>query len=379
MLWKSKISYIALGTIVMTACCKDEPDSPQPSGVFSDEEYAVYMAYVYDSIPSASEKKILCSGVWTNSDYSGGTPSVRKLSPGRDEGVEVFDICVTEDKKTVYVAGCIDYAAVYWENDKEVILPEGRGALGITVDSKGVVYTCGFQKDGYDEIAKLWRGTTPIILKNGARAKKLSICNGKCYVAGYGINPEREDAEEARIWIDEQSYSRLPQDNEDDKNGFFPALANDIASDGENWWCVGQEKNGAANALPKVWINRSNNNLKRDGSGSSLNCIKYENGTYYIGGNDGFHAMYWTACQKSKKENRISDYKEYNLSSGATHATVEDIDVLNGIVVCCGYEMSTTGSYIPKLWINGSEYNLGQQLNNYSKVRPRAVTIVKRK
>ncbi len=378
MLWKSKISYIALGTIVMTACCKDEPDSPQPSGVFSDEEYAVYMAYVYDSIPSASGKSILCSGVWTNSEYSGGTPSVRKLSSGRDEGVEVFDICVTGDK-TVYVAGCIDYAAIYWENDKEVILPEGRGATGISVDSKGVVYTCGFQKDGYDEIAKLWRGTTPIILKNGARANKLSFCNDKCYVAGYGINPERVNAEEARIWIDGQSYSRLPQDNENDEGGFHPAIANDIASDGENWWCVGKEKNQAATYLPKVWINRSNNNLKRDGSGSSLTCIKHENGTFYIGGNDGFRAMYWTACQKSRKENRISEYKEYTLSSGATQAIVDDIDVLNGIVVCCGYEVSTTGSYIPKLWINGSEYNLGQQLNNYSKVRPRAVTIVKRK
>ena len=378
MLWKSKISYIALGTIVMTACCKEDPETPQPSGVFSDEEYAVYMTYVYDSIPSASEKSILCSGVWTNPEYSGGTSSVRKLSPGRDEGVEVFDICVTGDK-TVYVAGSIDYAAVYWENDKEVILPEGRGATGITVDSKGVVYTCGFQKDGYDEIAKLWRGTTPVILKNGSRAQKLTICNGKCYVAGYGTNPEREFAEEARIWIDEQSYSRLPQDNENDEAGFHPAIANDIASDGENWWCVGQEKNQATTSLPKVWINRSNNNLKREGSGTSLTCIEHENGTFYIGGNDGFRAMYWTACQKSKKENRISEYKEYTLSSGSTQAIVEDIDVLNGIVVCCGYERSTTGSNIPKLWINGSEYNLGQQLNSYSKVRPRAVKIVKRK
>lgn len=378
MLWKSKISCIALSSMVLTACCKDEPESPQPSGKFTDEEYAVYMAYVYDSIPSASREEILCSGVWSNPEHSGGTPSVRKLSPGRDEGVEIFDICVTENK-TVYVAGSVEYTAIYWENDKEVVLPEGRGAIGIGVDSKGVVYTCGFQKDGYEESAKMWRGINPMILKNGARANKLFIYDDKCYVAGYGFNPERNDVEEARIWIDGKAYNRLSQDHEDDENGDYPAIANDIVSDGDNWWCVGQERNGLTTYLPKVWINRSNNNLKRDGSGSSLTCIKHENGKFYIGGNDGYRAMYWTASQKSKKENRISDCNEYILTSGSTQAIVEDIDVLNGIVVCCGYERSVTGSFIPKLWINGSEYNLGQRLNNYSKVRPRAVAIVKRK
>ena len=66
------------------------------------------------------------------------------------------------------------------------------------------------------------------------------------------------------------------------------------------------------------------------------------------------------------------------MSSGVTQAKVDDIDVLNGIVVCCGYERSATGSNITKLWINGSEYPLGEQLNNYSNVRPCAVAIVKR-
>ena len=51
---------------------------------------------------------------------------------------------------------------------------------------------------------------------------------------------------------------------------------------------------------------------------------------------------------------------------------------MNGIVVCCGYERSAAGSNIPKLWINGSEYSLGEQFNNYSNVRPCAVAIVKR-
>lgn len=380
MLWKSKISYIALCAIVMTSCRPDpdpDPELDPEIDIFSNEKYAVYMAFSYDSIPSASAKSILCSGIWTNPKSGAESSFVRKLSPGRDEGVEVFDICVTEEK-TVYAAGCFGNAAVYWEGDNEVELPEGRVAMGIGVNSKGVVYTCGFQKEGYEESAKMWQGINPRVLKNGSRATKLSICNDKCYIAGYGCNAEKNDVEEARIWIDGQAYNRLSQDNDDDENGFFPAVANDIVSDGDNWWCVGRERNSGVGYLPKVWINRSNNNLKREGPGSSLTCIKYENGRFYIGGNDGYHAMYWIASQKSNKENRINNCKEYDLSSGATQAVVEDIDVLNGIVVCCGYERSTTGSFIPKLWINGIEYSLGQQINNYSNVRPRAVAIVKR-
>lgn len=379
MRWKSKISYMALCTIALMSCDKEESGSNQNSinDVFSDENYSVYMAFVYDSIPSASSKNITCSGIWTNAKSSAESPSIHKLSPGRDEGVEVFDICVTENK-TVYAAGCFGNAAVYWENDKEVELPEGRVAMGIGVDPKGIVYTCGFQKEGYDESAKMWIGTNPKVLKNGTRAQKLNLCNGKCYIAGYGNN-EVNEVEEARIWIDGQAYNKLSQDN-DDKNqrGDYAAFANDIVSDGDNWWCVGRERNSGVGYLPKVWINRSNNNLKREGPSSSLTCIKYENGKFYIGGNDGYHAMYWTATQKSSKENRINDCKEFDLSSGSTQAIVEDIDVLNGIVVCCGYERSATGSNIPKLWINGSEYPLGEQLNNYSNVRPCAVAIVKR-
>ncbi|MEE1177509.1 MAG: hypothetical protein U0K71_10935 [Paludibacteraceae bacterium] len=379
MRWKSKISYMALCTIALMSCDKEESGSNQNSinDVFSDENYSVYMAFVYDSIPSASSKNITCSGIWTNAKSSAESPSIHKLSPGRDEGVEVFDICVTENK-TVYAAGCFGNAAVYWENDKEVELPEGRVAMGIGVDPKGIVYTCGFQKEGYEESAKMWIGTNPKVLKNGTRAQKLNLCNGKCYIAGYGNN-EVNEVEEARIWIDGQAYNKLSQDN-DDKNqrGDYAAFANDIVSDGDNWWCVGRERNSGVGYLPKVWINRSNNNLKREGPSSSLTCIKYENGKFYIGGNDGYHAMYWTATQKSSKENRINDCKEFDLSSGSTQAVVEDIDVLNGIVVCCGYERSATGSNIPKLWINGSEYSLGEQLNNYSNVRPCAVAIVKR-
>lgn len=379
MRWKSKISYMALCTIALMSCDKEESGSNQNSinDVFSDENYSVYMAFVYDSIPSASSKNITCSGIWTNAKSSAESPSIHKLSPGRDEGVEVFDICVTENK-TVYAAGCFGNAAVYWENDKEVELPEGRVAMGIGVDPKGIVYTCGFQKEGYEESAKMWIGTNPKVLKNGTRAQKLNLCNGKCYIAGYGNN-EVNEVEEARIWIDGQAYNKLSQDN-DDKNqrGDYAAFANDIVSDGDNWWCVGKERNSGVGFLPKVWINRSNNNLKREGPSSSLTCIKYENGKFYIGGNDGYHAMYWTATQKSSKENRINDCKEFDLSSGSTQAVVEDIDVLNGIVVCCGYERSATGSNIPKLWINGSEYSLGEQLNNYSNVRPCAVAIVKR-
>lgn len=379
MRWKSKISYMALCTIALMSCDKEESGSNQNSinDVFSDENYSVYMAFVYDSIPSASSKNITCSGIWTNAKSSAESPSIHKLSPGRDEGVEVFDICVTENK-TVYAAGCFGNAAVCWENDKEVELPEGRVAMGIGVDPKGIVYTCGFQKEGYEESAKMWIGTNPKVLKNGTRAQKLNLCNGKCYIAGYGNN-EVNEVEEARIWIDGQAYNKLSQDN-DDKNqrGDYAAFANDIVSDGDNWWCVGRERNSGVGYLPKVWINRSNNNLKREGPSSSLTCIKYENGKFYIGGNDGYHAMYWTATQKSSKENRINDCKEFDLSSGSTQAVVEDIDVLNGIVVCCGYERSATGSNIPKLWINGSEYSLGEQLNNYSNVRPCAVAIVKR-
>lgn len=377
---KTVFSYIAICSVVMTACKDDDSETGGSSSnpPFSNDEYAVYMAFTYDSIPSASSKEILCSGIWTNGASDEASPSVCKLSPGRDEGVEVFDIFVTENKD-VYAAGCFANAALYWINETEVELPEGRAATGIKVDANGVVYTCGFQKDGYEESAKMWIGTEPKILKNGSRANKLSLCNGRCYVAGYGNNMERDEVEEARIWIDGQSYNRLTQDN-DDKNQFgdYPAIANDIISDGEGWWCVGRERNSATGYLPKVWINRTNNNLTKEGPASSLTCVDYENGTFYIGGNDGYRAKYWTATQKSNKENRINDCTEYVLTSGNTQAIVEDIDVLNGIVVCCGYERSKTGTNIPKLWINGSDYSLGSTFNKYSNVHPCAVAIVRR-
>lgn len=378
MRWKAVFPYITLCAVTLTACKHDDPEPEPTTPPFSNAEYAVYVAFTYDSIPSSANKSIPCAGIWSNAKSDDGIPSVRKLSSGRDEGVEVFDIYV-DDNKDVYAAGCFGNTATYWKNDTEVVLPEGRAATGIAIDDNGTVYTCGTQKEGYKETAKMWIGTKPTILKNGAKANKLSICNGKCYVAGYGINTEKEiEVEEARIWIDGQSYNKLPQDHEKDPYGDYPATANDIVSNGDSWWCVGQERNSIAGYLPKVWINRSNNNLTNEAPGSSLTCIKYEDGIFYIGGNDGYHAKYWTARQKSSKENRISDLTSTDLSSGSTQGIVNDIDVLNGIVVCCGYERSNSGSNIPKLWINGKEFKLGQQLSNYSKVEPRAIAIKRR-
>lgn len=370
-------SYIALCAVALTACKDDEPKKGSVfTPPFSDDEYSVYMAFTYDSIPSASAKNIMCSGIWSNEQT--GSASIRKLSPGRDEGVEVFDLCVTEDK-VVYAAGCFGSDPLYWKDDVEVELPEGRVATGIAVDRDGTVYTCGFQKEGYVETAKMWRGTTPIVLKNGSRANKISLCDGKCYVAGYGNNTAKWDVEEPRIWIDGQSYNKLPQDNDaKNEDGDYPAIANDVVSDGVNWWCVGRERNSGTGYLPKVWINRSNNNLTFEGPASSLTCIKYENGTYYIGGNDGYHAKYWTASQKNNKENRVNDLKEYDLSSSSSQSLVTDIDVLNGIVVCCGYERSKSGVTIAKLWVNGEEYSFGDVFNRYSNVKPCGVAIVRR-
>lgn len=384
MRWRALFSYIALCAVAMTACKDDEKEREDLTiPPFSDEEYAIYIAFTYDSIP-ASGTKIPCAGIWYNPNLSGGNPSVRKLSPGRDEGVEVFDLYVTENKD-VYTAGCFGNAAAYWINDTEVELPEGRAATGIEVDPiSGKVYTCGAQKEGSKESAKMWIGTKPTTLPNGIKANKLNIYDGKCYIAGYGVTTKTIDGddfkvEEARYWIDGQSYNRLSQNHENDNNyGDFPAVAYDIAYNGKNWWCVGQERNSMTGYLPKVWINRSNNDLIPEGPASSLNCIKYENGVFYIGGNDGYHAKYWTASQKSDKENRVADLVEYNLSSGSTQGIVEGIDVLNRIVVCCGYERSNSNSNIPKLWINGNEYALGKQLNNYSNVHPRAIAIVRR-
>ncbi len=381
MRWGFSLTYFALGLVVtMSACKDDDPESKkETTPPFSNEEYAIFMAYTYDSLPSSTGKKILCSGVWTNATSKTDSASAYKLSPGRDEGVEVFDIFVTEDK-TVYVAGCFGNAAAYWKNESEIELPEGRAATSVAVDHDGVVYTCGFQQEGFSETAKMWIDTKPVLLKNGSRANRLSLNNGKCYIAGYGNNESKDDTEEARIWIDGQSYNRLSQDN-DDKNEFgdYPAIANDIVSTGESWWCVGQERNSVVGYLPKVWINRTNNNLTKEGPQSTLNCISYENGKFYIGGNDGYHAKYWSATQKSNKENRINNCVEYDLTSGATQATVEDIDVLNGIVVCCGYERSKiSDKYIPKLWLNGKEIPLGEQVTKHSNVKPCAVAIVRR-
>lgn len=343
MRWGVVFSYIVLSAVALTGCKDDEKDQKGSDTVppFSDNEYAIYMAYTYDSIPSATAKRILCSGIWNNPITKESVPTLHKLSPGRDEGVEVFDIFVTENKN-IYAAGCFGNAAVYWKNDTEIELPDGRAATGIAVDSDSIVYTCGFQKEGYDESAKMWIGTKPVLLKNGTRANKISICNGKNFIAGYGTNVETE-VEEPRYWIDGQSYNRLSQNHDEDLFGDYASIAKDIVSDGVNWWCVGRERNTAVGYLPKVWINRSNNDLTKDGPMSSLTSIKHEDGVFYIGGNDGYHAKYWTATQRSKKENRISNLKEYDLTSGATQAVVEDIDVLNGIVVCCGYERSKAG------------------------------------
>lgn len=373
MCWKAKLSYIALCAVALTACKNDDPEVDSNIPPFSNAEYAVYMAFTYDSIPSATAKSIQCSGIWSNGVNDSDLPSVRKLSPGRDEGVQVCDICVGPDN-ILYAAGYFGKAALYWQGDKEVELPEGLAATGIGVAPDGTVYTCGFEKEGSIETAKMWVGTTPTLLKNGTRANKLCLYNNKCYIAGYGNNPENY-AEEARIWIDGQSYNKLSQDKESIDN---TAIANDIIANEHGWWCVGRERSSVVGFLPKVWINRSNNNLIREGAATSLNCVDYENDIYYIAGNDGNHAKYWSARQKSEKENRIVDCVEFDLSDGSTFATVEDIDVVNGIVACCGYVRSNVNSYIPKLWINGKEIPLGEKLNKYSNVLPCAVVIVRR-
>lgn len=353
-----KLTYLfaTLGLTLGFSSCDRKED-------VADETISVYVAFNYDSI-TPNREVIHCGAIWNDGN-------IIKLSSGRED-VYVYDVYMSPHGD-LYAAGNFDKNPLYWKNGEEHILTSGRAATGIGI-LNGKVYCCGYNTNNVGDQAMMWVDGEAQELKYGSRCNRLCIGNGKCYIAGYGEREmEGEIKEDALVWENGKPMSPLAQSKSGVDNY---ASANDVVC-GDAVWIVGREKANTASWLPKVWVDYTHNNLTSAGMDSRLNAIVFENGTYYIAGNDGLKATYWTATQKSKTERRPANVKSVVLADKTPQqSTVSDIAVIDGNVYCVGYTR-LADNYQPKLWVNGKDENFAFP-KSYSNVVPQSIVLVKK-
>lgn len=355
-----KLTYLFASLAFGLGFCACDHDDPKED---EQEELSVYVAFNYDSLAPNMEM-IHCAAIWNDG-------KIMKLSSGRED-VYVYDVYMSQIGD-IYAAGNFDKQALYWKNGEEYPLPSGRAASGVGV-LNGKVYCCGYNVGSSGDQAMMWVDGKDSELKGGSRCNSLSIGNGTCYIAGYGERSiSGEIKEDALYWVNGSPMSYLRQDNNTVDNA---AQAMDLVY-GEALWIVGQEKKSAASWIPKVWVDLNHNDLCKEGMNTSLNSITYENGTYYIAGNDGLKAVYWTAQQKSKSERRPSNVSSVVLADERTQSTVTDIAVMNGQVYCVGYTRPAGNTYQPMLWLNGKAQSFKFPMT-YNNIVPQSIVVAKK-
>ena len=255
---------------------------------------------------------------------------------------------------TVYTAGCIGIAAVYWKNDTPIYLTDGTDiawARSIYVVGNDV-YAAGEELPwGGTFIAVYWKNGQKVSLTdgtNGAVAESIYVVGNDVYVAGYELLNNISTWPIPKYWKNGVSVP-LSIKNRGIANSIY-VVGNDVYAAGfttsinagftiATYW-----KNGLAVSLI--------DSTKANGTAESIFVM---NNDVYVAGNErqglGYNgvpvAKYW------KNGTAIS------LTDGSQFAGANSIYVIGVDVYIAGYEYDrSTGFSTAKYWKNGSPFPL---------------------
>ena len=100
---------------------------------------------------------------------------------------------ITVNDTDVYIAGSINYHAVYWKNGKVASLPGGAGSEAGAITVVGTdVYVAGYSDITGNIEPTYWKNGAPVILDDGGvganiNATAIAVSGNNVYVAGYSL------------------------------------------------------------------------------------------------------------------------------------------------------------------------------------------------
>lgn len=299
----------------------------------------------------------------------------------------------------VYVAG-FDLSgnndvAVLWKNGEAYNLSDGTNnarANSVFVDDNGIFHVVGHEFINGIRVAMLWEPdgnniiATPLSNPaNEAEAQSIFINeNGISFVAGYELHNGTRDA---MLWIDQMANVI--------SDGSSNAYAYDVYADGADVYLVGSQSiNGTKAAI--LWFNDQVVGLTDGSAEAQANSVFVQNDNVYAAGQQdigGFKALLWDSSQPNPIAlTNINDGVASSVTGNGTDifvvgtqtsaqnqllatlwtngsptvlangsmgdSSARSVFLYDTDVYVAGYQIEN-GAYMAKLWVNGTQIDLG--------------------
>ncbi len=365
--------FSAAGILLsFSQCSKDDSsessdDNTTYPHVESETQTCTHQVYIALSFDSLSNTSMSYAAYYHNGLH---------ILPTQTAGSAYANsICVVDSD--VYVGGSDNLQACYWKNDKEYILPNGTSVSSIVVKG-GHVYAVGYDATSTGDVARAWVDGTVLTL-DGARANALAV-DDSCRLYATGYEDDRtNDIQNLRFWTGTKAegmdYYRISVSSTSNSSCGYAASLDykHFDSDNHPFFCIGGVEYTTKGQINYQWVNRRATTLAT-ASGNLISGNYSFNGRLYSCGNDGKVAKYWVTTIDANGNG--NDLGSSSLSDGSYTSTANSIFVREGVVYVVGYEINSSGVYVPRFWNNGvskSVYNGLQSI--YVNVIPSSVYV----
>ncbi len=249
----------------------------------------------------------------------------------------------------VYVAG-FDLSgnndvAVLWKNGEAHNLTDGTNnarANSVFIDDNGIFHVVGHEFINGVKVAMLWEPdgedikATPLSNPaNEAEAQSIFVNeNGISFIVGYELHNGTRDA---MLWRNQ--VANIVSD------GSSEAYAYDVYVDGTDVYVVGSQSiNGTKAAI--LWFNDQVVGLTDGSTQAQANSVFVQNGNTYVAGEQdiaGFKALLWDSSQPNPTALTNINY------GGAKSVTGNGTDIF-----VAGVQTNAQNQFLATLWTNGS-------------------------
>lgn len=196
--------------------------------------------------------------------------------------------------KDIYAAGFEEQnskrVAKYWKNGIAVILTDGKfsaEANGITIDTKGNVYVCGYEGSiGHHVTAKYWKNGVGVSLNDGTHdsfASSISVEGEDICVGGMQISFGRKGSS-ATYWKNGKAVCLTSGKTFNRINGV-------VLSEGVVYACGDEEIKGMM--VAKYWKDGAPFPLSDGTTDAEAKGIAVNNQDVYVVGGENLHARLW--------------------------------------------------------------------------------------
>lgn len=251
----------------------------------------------------------------------------------------------TDEKPDVYIAGFesngTNNIAKVWKNGTPILLTDGRynAEANSVFVSGGDVYVAGFESNGIRRVAKVWKNGVPTSLTNdnvNADAYAVFVVGSDVYVSGYNSDPMNF----GKVWKNGRELYTMNESN----FGIF--LRSLYVTDNGDVYVAGSVGTATITAVAKAWKNGTElYTLSNSNQTTGAFSVYVYNGDIYVAGSVHRGFRIW--------KNGFSLYDDD--MRGRANA----VYVAAGDVYAAGYETGvSSNTAVAKIWKNGEPTSL---------------------